>query len=542
MLNQQIGPYKIISKLGEGGMANVYLAEKGSLQKKVALKVLKDEFLSNQHIRNRFLSEAKKMSGLNHANIVGVHDLIDETNFVAIELDYVEGKTLRQHLQEKGALSDVEIEALFKQMLDALAYIHEKGFVHRDVKPSNFMLTDNGIIKLTDFGIAKNVDDSNMDYTGTGTGMQMGTPKYMSPEQVRSTKDVDHRTDIYSLGVVLWEMVTGKVPYDIQTSSTFDVFTKIVNEPLEKTNTRWDDIIEKTTRKEPINRYSSVGEVVFVDGERKTDHNSSTNEDGSAAKVEKEQILKDSEGSRIGENEENKDQLPFLRRKSTKILIALIFGASFLIYFAHQKDLERKEFLEFQKQMKIEKEERNENSGIFKDSRDGKTYKWVKIGEQIWMAENLAYQSSTGIYWMYEGDLFNDSKFGYLYDWEAACEVCPDGWKLPVESEWNELINHVGGKAIAGKKLKTTMGWVDDGNGDDEFGFSALPSGSINAPGGPIVGIGVYARFWGIIQKGNSRDKTFQSGAIFLPSFKIEIYLASGNGGTWNSVRCIKNN
>ncbi|MFA5528869.1 MAG: protein kinase, partial [Peptostreptococcales bacterium] len=91
MLNQQIGSYKIISKLGEGGMANVYLAEKGTLSKKVALKVLKDEFLLSQHIRNRFLSEAKKMSGLNHANIVGVHDLIDEKDFVAIELDYVEG-------------------------------------------------------------------------------------------------------------------------------------------------------------------------------------------------------------------------------------------------------------------------------------------------------------------------------------------------------------------------------------------------------------------------------------------------------------------
>ncbi len=263
MLNQQIGSYKIISKLGEGGMANVYLAEKGTLSKKVALKVLKDEFLLSQHIRNRFLSEAKKMSGLNHANIVGVHDLIDEKDFVAIELDYVEGKTLKQHLHEKGALPDEEIESLFKQMLDAVGYVHENGFVHRDVKPSNFMLTENGIIKLTDFGIAKNVDDSNMDYTGTGTGMQMGTPKYMSPEQVRSTKDVDHRTDIYSLGVVLWEMVTGKVPYDIATESTFDVFTKIVNDPLEKTNTRWDEVIEKATKKEVGERYNSILEINF---------------------------------------------------------------------------------------------------------------------------------------------------------------------------------------------------------------------------------------------------------------------------------------
>ena len=261
MLNQQIGPYKIISELGEGGMAMVYLAEKGTLGKQVALKVLKKEFLYNQHIRGRFLSEAKKMINLNHPNIVGVQDLIDENDFVAIELEYVDGKTLKEHLNDHGALPDNEIKRLFKQMLDAVGYIHAKGYIHRDIKPSNFMLTQSGIIKLTDFGIAKNADDANIDYTGTGTGMQMGTPKYMSPEQVRSTKDVDHRSDIYSLGVVLWEMVTGKVPYDIETESTFDVFRKIVDEPLEPTNTRWDRIIEKCTNKDIEYRYQKVDEI-----------------------------------------------------------------------------------------------------------------------------------------------------------------------------------------------------------------------------------------------------------------------------------------
>lgn len=261
MLNQQIGPYKIISKLGEGGMALVYLTEKGTLRKQVALKVLNEDFISNRNIRGRFLSEAKKMINLNHPNIVGVQDLIDEPDFVAIELEYIEGVTLKQYLNEKGALSDDEIEVLFKQMLDALGYVHDKGYVHRDIKPSNFMLSKNGIIKLTDFGIAKNGDDTNIDYTGTGTGMQMGTPKYMSPEQVRSTKDVDHRSDIYSLGVVLWEMITGKVPYDIATESTFDVFRKIVDEPLEKTNTKWDGVILKASEKNQANRYQSIRDI-----------------------------------------------------------------------------------------------------------------------------------------------------------------------------------------------------------------------------------------------------------------------------------------
>lgn len=250
MSNHQANIYNTLHLLGEGGMARVYLAEKGNLGKKVALKVLREEFLRNKQIRGRFIAEAKNMIQLNHPNIVGVNDLIDEDDFVAIELEYIEGLTLKQYLEQKGALPNDEIQRLFEQMCSAVEYIHQKGYVHRDIKPSNFMLTSSGVIKLTDFGIAKNMDTSNSDYTGTGTGMVLGTPKYMSPEQVRNTKDVTAQSDIYSLGVVLWEMVTGRVPYDINTESTFDVFEKIVRQPLAKTGTNWDAVIEKATMKE----------------------------------------------------------------------------------------------------------------------------------------------------------------------------------------------------------------------------------------------------------------------------------------------------
>ena len=279
MLNQQIGPYRISRRLGEGGMAQVYLAEKGNLGKKVALKVLKRELLYNNHIRGRFLAEAKNMIQLNHPNIVGVQDLIDEPDFVAIELEYIEGETLKQYLERKGALPDAEIERLIEQMWSAVSYIHQKGFVHRDIKPSNFMLTSSGVIKLTDFGIAKNMDGLNSDYTGTGTGMVLGTPKYMSPEQVRNTRDVNAQSDIYSLGVVLWEMVTGRVPYDVNNDSTFDVFEKIVRQPLRETNSKWDRVIEKATQKDALIRHfdlksdskeEKAPEVVLVIEEEKS--------------------------------------------------------------------------------------------------------------------------------------------------------------------------------------------------------------------------------------------------------------------------------
>jgi serine/threonine protein kinase len=142
-------------------------------------------------------------------------------------------------------------------MLDAVGYVHEQNLVHRDIKPSNFMLDKKGKVKLMDFGIAKNTDANSAEYTQTGTGMQMGTPMYMSPEQITETKSVTAQSDIYSLGVVLWQMVTGLKPYDSNTLSSFQLQMKIVQEPLLGTNTQWDDFIQKATNKESVKRFES---------------------------------------------------------------------------------------------------------------------------------------------------------------------------------------------------------------------------------------------------------------------------------------------
>jgi serine/threonine protein kinase len=264
MLNQQFGNYKFLSVLGEGGMATVYLAENTLLGKKVAIKLLKQEFVNNSNIRGRFLAEARHMVQVSHAHIISVLDLIDAGDIVAIVMEYVDGQSLKEYLQQKGRLNDSEIRTLFSQILTALQHVHDSGFVHRDIKPSNFMLTRAGSIKLADFGIAK---DLNKRFEMTETGTQMGTPIYMSPEQVRDSKDVDCRSDIYSLGVVLYEAITGSFPFDKHILSLPEIQVCILKNELPLTHTKWDRMIQKATAKNGWERYASCNAFIhdFLD-------------------------------------------------------------------------------------------------------------------------------------------------------------------------------------------------------------------------------------------------------------------------------------
>jgi serine/threonine protein kinase len=253
--------YTIKKSIGQGGMATVYLANHQLLQNKVAIKVLSQEYVRNENIRKRFLAEARNMASMSHPNIIKVTDLIDDGDTVAFVMEHIEGETLKEHLDRKGKLNDDEIKTIFSQMLEAVGYVHDKKLVHRDIKPSNFMINSEGQVKLLDFGIAKNIDANSADYTQTGTTQNMGTPMYMSPEQIKSTKDVTLQSDIYSLGVVLWQMVMGKKPYDTNTSSTYELQNKIVTENLSLTNSKFDSIIEVATAKELNIRFNTCNEL-----------------------------------------------------------------------------------------------------------------------------------------------------------------------------------------------------------------------------------------------------------------------------------------
>jgi serine/threonine-protein kinase len=254
--------YTIERQIGEGGMANVYFGKHNILQKNVAIKVLKNEFTYNEAVRKRFVSEARILFEMSHPNLIKVTDMTDQENLAAFVMEYVEGESLKEYMERKGPLDKEEIQAIFSQILSALGYVHEQGYVHRDLKPSNFMIDGKSRIKLLDFGISKVLNSSEQDHNMTATLDRMGTPIYMSPEQVKSAKTVTIQSDIYSLGVILWQMVMGQKPYDSATMSTFDIQTKIVNEELPKTKTTFDETISKATAKNPDDRFSNCEEFM----------------------------------------------------------------------------------------------------------------------------------------------------------------------------------------------------------------------------------------------------------------------------------------
>jgi serine/threonine protein kinase len=260
MLNQLIGKYRITRFIGEGGMANVYEGTHVTLGTKAAVKILNPLLAKNEQFRQRFQNEAAFMASLDHPNITKVFDFEDDENHLAIVMELLEGMDLNEWVKQKGAFSFETFKPIFDQILQAFQYAHHKGILHRDIKPSNIFIDNNGKVKILDFGIAKLFGTGN-EMTQTGT--QMGTPAYMSPEQVRAEKSIDHRSDIYSLGITLYFALAGSSPYDAENESQFDIFNKIVFNPLPElsSNEFANAIIKKACEKDRALRFQSVEEI-----------------------------------------------------------------------------------------------------------------------------------------------------------------------------------------------------------------------------------------------------------------------------------------
>jgi serine/threonine protein kinase len=272
LIDSEIGPYRITAEIGRGGMGTVYLAEDARLGRKVALKMLPREFTRDAERVRRFQREARAASALNHPGILTIFEIGEANGYRFIATEFVEGQTLRQRLKAGSLDLPARLEAA-EQVASALAAAHQVGIIHRDIKPENIMLRPDGYVKVLDFGIAKLTEDEggnrHTDFE-TKSGMVMGTASYMSPEQARGLK-VDARTDLFSLGVLIYEMLTGHRPF---TGASYpDVLVAILhNEPLPLVHYRADAPIElqkmvhRALAKNREDRYQSAADLLHEIG------------------------------------------------------------------------------------------------------------------------------------------------------------------------------------------------------------------------------------------------------------------------------------
>ncbi|MEA3210675.1 MAG: eukaryotic-like serine/threonine-protein kinase [Chthoniobacter sp.] len=247
---KRLPQFEIIALLGRGGMGVVYQARQLQLDRLVALKILPPVDALSPDFIARFAREARSLARLNHANIVHVYDFGETGGLYYIIMEFVDGANLRELFQARK-LTPAEALAIVPKICDALQYAHEEGVVHRDIKPENILIDKKGRVKIADFGLAKLLRREALDMTLTLSGMSLGTVRYMAPEQMDKPETVDHRADLYSLGVVIYEMLTGEVPigrYELPSQRA-------------QVDVRLDQIVLHALEREPARRYQHASEV-----------------------------------------------------------------------------------------------------------------------------------------------------------------------------------------------------------------------------------------------------------------------------------------
>lgn len=261
MTKERIGRYEIIKQLGRGGMATVYLAHDPLIKREVAIKVMSAQLMEDPTFYDRFQQEAETIAHLEHPAIVPIYDFGHQGDQSYIVMRHMSGGTLEDRLQG-GAMKLQAIAPIIERVASALDEAHQKAIIHRDIKPANILFNHKEDAFLSDFGIAKHTETTGLTTDNTF----IGTVEYMSPEQIQGAKGLDGRTDIYSLGTVLFLMLTGKLPFkkDTMVSTIMAHLTEpipSVQAQLPQSRLPWDDILNKALAKDPLDRYPTAGEM-----------------------------------------------------------------------------------------------------------------------------------------------------------------------------------------------------------------------------------------------------------------------------------------
>ncbi|MFL5241328.1 MAG: protein kinase domain-containing protein [Gemmataceae bacterium] len=266
LTGRTLGEFHVLRRLGEGGMGQVYLAEQTSLERKVALKLLKQELAADINALERFKAEALAVARVNHANIVQIYAINEEAGLHYMALEYVEGRNLREYLAKKGTLDASQTLSIMRQVAAALQRAAESSIIHRDIKPENILLTRKGEVKVADFGLSRSFAPEGKPLNLTQSGVTLGTPLYMSPEQVQGLP-LDPRTDIYSFGVTCYHMLAGNPPF--RKGTAFEVALQHVqNEPESLALIRPDvpaalcGMVHKMMAKKPDDRYQTSRDLL----------------------------------------------------------------------------------------------------------------------------------------------------------------------------------------------------------------------------------------------------------------------------------------
>lgn len=260
-----LGDFTLRKKLGQGGMGTVYLGHQQSLDRDCAVKILSKEFAAKPGFVERFIREARAMAKINHPNVVDCYAVGEHKGYNYVAMELIDGQSMQDWVEHLGHLSVSDAVAVTLVCAEALHYAHEKNMIHRDVKPDNILLTKTGVVKVSDMGLAKAVDEEDMGLTQSGTGL--GTPHYMAPEQARNAKHVDRRVDVYALGCTLYYFLTGKTPFSggslvelivNKEKGQFTSAKRLNNDVPEKL----DLMIDKAMAASPEHRYQTCLELI----------------------------------------------------------------------------------------------------------------------------------------------------------------------------------------------------------------------------------------------------------------------------------------